>query len=91
VTGVYAIGADVGSRVMTIQADGGIEFALMAKDTDGTLHQIRRLKENFTWSKRRDGSISLATGRTGYVELGPDHRPRFYGDTYVRISDGTRY
>jgi hypothetical protein len=91
VTGVYTTGPDAGSRVMTIKADDGIEFALMAKDSTGALQQIRRFKESFVWSKRRDGSISLATARTGYVELGPDHQPRFYGDTYVRIADGTQH
>ena len=90
-SGIYTTGPDAGSRVMTINADDGIEFALMAKDTKGALHQVRRFKETFVWSRRRDGSLCLATaGRAGLVNLGPDQRPRFYGDTYGRIADGSR-
>jgi len=91
VSGVYATGSDAGSRVMTIKVDDGIEFALMAKDAKGALHQVRQFRETFVWSKRRDGSLCLATaGRAGLVDLGPDRSPHFFGDTYVRIADGTR-
>lgn len=91
VPGVYATGPDAGSRVMTIRADDGIEFALMAKDANGALQQVRRFKETFVWSMRRDGTLCLATaGRAGLVNLGPDHSPRFYGDTYVRVADGPK-
>lgn len=88
VAGIYATGIDAGSRVMTIKSDDRMEFALLAKDAAGALHQIRKFNDSFVWSRRHDGTVCLVTASRGQVVLGVDARPQHFGDKYRRLAYG---
>jgi hypothetical protein len=88
VPGVYATGSDAGSRLMTIRPEGIIEFALLARDSTGSLHPIRRFSDKFVWGQRRDGTVCLVTATRGQVELGADNESRHYGDRYLLLAGG---